>query len=314
MMACEALPFDVFVVDSGYLRPQMDAIYLVLSAGRVAVIESGTSHSVPRVLAALSSLGLSADAVDWLMLTHVHLDHAGGAGSMMQEFRNARLLVHPRGARHMIDPSKLWAGTVAVYGEEFALREYGKLHAIAAERVVEARDGLVVEFGGRHILVADSPGHARHHVCYWDEVSRGWFSGDAFGLSYRETHVGNRAFMTPATTPTQFDPEAMHRTIERLLENHPEYIYLTHYGRVCEVASLAEDMHHAIDAYVVIARACQGIHDTAEQLAAIRSGLSQHVCDLASRQQWRLQGETVLALYAGDLTLNAQGLQGWLNG
>lgn len=308
----ESLPDGVHVIDSGYLRPRLDAIYLLVEAGRVAIVESGTAHSLPRVLAALAHLGLPADAVDWVLLTHVHLDHAGGAGALMQALPNAQLAVHPRGARHMIDPTRLWSATVAVYGEAFALREYGALVPVEADRVVEAHDGMQINLAGRIIEVADTPGHARHHVCYWDARTRGWLTGDAFGLSYRETHVGDRAFALPTSTPSQFEPDAMHQSIDRLMACEPVCMYPTHYGRITEPFRLAQDLHRLVDAYVAIAETVLDEADPARQYAELCTRLTHLVGQEAASQGWAVQGEAALALYAGDLALNAQGLQGWI--
>src|SRR5690606_23693744 len=148
---------------------------------------------------ALEAAGLTPADVDWLILTHVHLDHAGGAGELMACLPNARLVVHPRGARHMIDPSKLWAGALAVYGEEEMQRSYGTLRPIPAERVVEAPDGHVVELAGRALRCLDTPGHARHHNAIHDEPSGCVFTGDTFGLSYRELDSARGPFVIPTT-------------------------------------------------------------------------------------------------------------------
>lgn len=301
----------IHALDSGYGRPGMDAIHIVEGSGRLALVESGTVYSVPALLSALGQLGYTRGAVDWVMLTHVHLDHAGGAGALLQALPNSRLLVHPRGMRHMIDPSKLWEGTIAVYGEEFARKAYGELVPAPAERVVAAEEGLEVEFGGRVFQVMDTPGHARHHVCYFDVASHGWFTGDTFGLSYRETHVGERAFVFPTTTPIQFDPVALHASIERLCECSPRHMYLTHYSRVGDVLRLAADMHRLIDAMVSVAETARPLAGQA-QYAQIREGLETLLREEAAQQGWAAQDDAAVALYAGDLDLNAQGLQVWL--
>ncbi len=312
-LALQALPDNVYALDSAYVRPGLDAIHLIAHRGRAALVESGTQHSVPLVMAALEQIGLAPEAVDWLLLTHIHLDHAAGAGALLQALPNARLVVHPRGVRHMVDPSRLWAATVAVYGEDFARREYGELLPVEPARIVEARDGLVIDLAGRAIEVADTPGHARHHVCYWDGLSRGWFSGDAFGLSYRETHVGKRAFVLPATTPSQFEPQIMQQSIDRLLARQPACMYLTHYSRVEDVARLGADLHRLIDAYVVLAQDVLDEKDPVRQYAALHAKLVELVHAESARQGWAVQGEAAVALYAVDLALNAQGLQGWMN-
>ncbi|GAB2887048.1 MBL fold metallo-hydrolase [Uliginosibacterium flavum] len=311
MKEVEHLGSGIWAIDSGYLRPRMDAIHLIVQDGRAALVESGTTHSLPRVLAALAEIGIAPECVDWLLLTHVHLDHAGGAGALLQVLPNAKLVVHPRGARHMIEPSKLWAGTLAVYGEAFAREAYGELVPAPTGRVVEATDGLVIDLAGRRIEVLDAPGHARHHVCYFDTQSRGWFTGDAFGLSYRETDADARAFVFPATTPVQFDPAAMHATIDAMMARAPGSMVLTHYSRVTDLPRLAADLHRLIDAFVAIAEAAENVADEL-QLGWIRSGLEALLRREAVEQGWGVQGDAAVAVYACDLDLNAQGLQIWL--
>jgi glyoxylase-like metal-dependent hydrolase (beta-lactamase superfamily II) len=311
MRDVESVGPGIWVIDSGYVRPRMDALHLVVHAGRGALVESGTGYSVPAVLAALEACGLAPADVDWLLLTHVHLDHAGGAGALMQVLPNARLVVHPRGLRHMVEPSKLWAGTVAVYGEAFARQVYGELVPVPVERTLAADEGLRIDLAGRVLEVMDAPGHARHHVCYFDRVSNSWFTGDAFGLSYRETHVAERAFVFPATTPVQFDPVAMHATIDRLMVRQPEGMFLTHYSRVSEPARLAADLHRLIEAFVEIAVASANVAADM-QVRLIRAALETLLRREAATQGWAVQGNEAVALYANDLELNAQGLQVWL--
>lgn len=306
-----AHPDGIHAVDSGYGRPRLAAVHLIVDGGRAAIVDTGSNASVPRVLAALASLGVAPEAVDWVMLTHVHLDHAGGAGSLMCALPTARLLVHPRGVRHMVDPSKLWAGTVAVYGPERAFALYGRLVPVDPARIVAATEGLEVRLGDRLFRVFDTPGHARHHICIWDERARAFFTGDTFGLSYRELDVEGRPSIFPTTTPTQFDPEAMHASIERMLACAPQAMYLTHYSRVTEVARLAADLHRLIDAMVAVARAARG--EGVARHVEILAGLEQLVREEAARQAWLPTEEEVLELLRMDLELNAQGLGVWLD-
>src|ERR1700761_4677571 len=184
----------IHTIDTGFVRPRFDAAYLLVENGRAAFIDCGTNYAVPRMLEALAQAGLSTAEVDWLILTHVHLDHAGGAGKLMAHLPNARLVVHPRGARHMIDPSQLWAGASAVYGEDVMETTYGRLQPIPAERVIEAPDGHVVLLAGRPLLCLDTPGHARHHLSVYDERANACFTEDTFGLSYREFDTVNGPF------------------------------------------------------------------------------------------------------------------------
>lgn len=307
-----AHPDGIYTVDSGYGdRPQVAAIHLIVDHGRVAVIDTASNAAIPRILGGLASLGIAPEAVDWVVLTHIHLDHAGGAGSLMCALPNARLVVHQRGVRHMVDPSKLWAGAAAVYGPERTFQLYGRLAPIAEARIMVARDGMELPLGRRRLRIFETPGHAKHHIAIWDSAARVFFTGDIFGVSYRELDVDGRAFVFPTTTPTQFDPEAMHTSIDRLLDCDPQAMYLTHYGRVTEVERLGADLHRLVDTQVAVAQAARG--DGVARHVEILAGLEQIVREETARQGWALSEEESLDLLRLDLELNAQGLGVWLD-
>jgi glyoxylase-like metal-dependent hydrolase (beta-lactamase superfamily II) len=229
----------------------------------------------------------------------------------MRELPGATLVAHPRGARHLVDPAKLWAGTVAVYGAEATQRLYGDPVPIPAARVVEAPDGHAVDLGGRRLRFLDAPGHARHHLVVLDEATRGFFTGDAFGLSYRETDGAAGPFFFPTTTPVQFDPEALHATIDRMLAERPERVYLTHYGLVQgDLARHAAALHRGIDEHVRVARAAPagpGRH------AAIKAGLAASLLAGLAAHGAPVTAEWALDKFDNDLELNAQGLEVWLD-
>ncbi len=300
----------IHVIDTGFQRPRFDAAYLVVEDGRGALIDCGTNHSLPRLLAALAQAGLAPEDVDWLILTHVHLDHAGGAGELMARLPHARLVVHPRGARHMIDPSKLWAGAMAVYGEAEMRRSYGALKPVPADRLVEAPDGHKVDLAGRTLRCLDTPGHAKHHNAILDERSGCIFSGDTFGLSYREFDSANGPFVIPTTTPVQFDPGALHGSIRRLVELDPPAVCLTHFGPVDEVRRLADDLHGTIDAMVELAlrHARDG-----NRHAALTDALAGLYLQRVRAHGCTLPTDEVRRLLAIDIELNAQGLEVWLD-
>lgn len=300
----------IHLIDTGFQRPHFDAAYLIVANGRGAFIDCGPPLALPALLTALAEAGLAPAAVDWLILTHVHLDHAGGAGGLLRALPSARLHVHRRGAPHMIDPARLIAGASAVYGEAEMARSYGQIEPVPAERVVLAEDGQTLSLGGRALHCIDSPGHARHHQCVWDERSRCWFSGDAFGVSYRELdNEAGQALVIPSSSPVQFEPEAMHASIERLLSYRPQAMYLTHYGRVEQVERLAESLHRQIEAMVAIARRWAG---HTERYQAIAADLTTLYHEHARAHGCRLDEAGLRALLAGDVELNAQGLECWL--
>lgn len=307
------LGHGVYAIDTGFQRPRFDAAYLMVQDGRAAFIDTGTNHAVPRLLAALNALGLSPDAVDWVIPTHVHLDHAGGVGLLMEALPRARALVHPRGLRHMVDPKALWLGALAVYGEAEMQRSYGKLVPVPAERAEASHDEQVIHLAGRPLRLIDSPGHAKHHHAIWDEASRSWFTGDTFGLSYRTFDVAGRAWILPTSTPVQFEPEALHATVARLLAARPVAMQVTHYGRVGgsveEVQRLAALMLEQVDEMVALALSLREAPDRHERLKAgllagylARLRAHGHPAD-AEAADW----------LATDAELNAQGLAVWLD-
>lgn len=300
----------IIAFDSGYVRPILAAIHLLVENGRVAFVDTGTNDSLPTALAALGKLGLDANAVDYVILTHIHLDHAGGAGAMMGAFPNARLVVHPRGARHMAEPSKLVAGVSAVYGAEYVQRVYGEILPVPAERIIEAGEGQLLSLAGRQLSCIDTPGHARHHICVIDERTGGIFTGDMFGLSYRELDVDGRQFIFPTTTPSQFDPKDMRASIERLLALQPPAMYLTHYGQLVDVARRGDDLRRRLDAVVALALAERGAGDARH--ARVKAAMTAYLMGELRAHGCTLPGDTLLELWETDLELNTQGLVLWL--
>jgi glyoxylase-like metal-dependent hydrolase (beta-lactamase superfamily II) len=308
--AHEDLGPGITAIDTGFERPFFDASHLVVEGGRAAFIDVGTGFSVPGLLAVLEAKGLAPDAVDYVIVTHVHLDHAGGAGHIMRRLPAARLVVHPRGARHMIDPSRLWAGASAVYGDEAMRRNYGELVPVDKDRVIEAPDGFTLELGGRPLLFLDTPGHARHHFCVWDDAAHAFFTGDTFGLSYREFTSERGAFILPTTTPVQFEPEALVASIDRLLSYRPTAMYLTHYSRVVEVERLADRLKAEVGELVALGRAEDGKPDRA---ARLRQGVEALFLKWVRDHGSRLAPERARELLALDAELNSQGLEAWLD-
>ena len=300
----------LFAIDTGFHRDHFDAAYLIVERGRAAFIDTGTNFGVPRLLQALEALGLPRSAVDWVIPTHVHLDHAGGVGLLMQALPDAKLLVHPRGARHMIDPTALYQGALDVYGQAEMDRAYGQLTGVAAERVVASVDEMTVELAGRPLTLIDTPGHARHHHCIWDEATRGWFTGDTFGLSYREFDTARGAWIMPTSTPVQFEPEALEASIQRLMARAPQAMYLTHYGRVDGVGGLAQTLLRLLEATV---RAAQALRHHPERHQALKQALLELYVQDLQRHGAPQTAAQIQELLGMDIELNAQGIAVWLD-
>lgn len=301
----------ITAIDSLFIRPGLAAIHLLVEKGHAAIIDTGTNFSVPCVREVLHGKGLAPQSVAYVIVTHVHLDHAGGAGRMMQLFPNAQLVVHPRGARHMIDPAKLVAGAAAVYGEAVVKKTYGEIVPVPAERVIEAPDNFELFLQGRSLRFLDTPGHARHHFCIWDETSRSAFTGDTFGISYRKFDVAGREFIFPTCTPVQFEPDAAHASIDRIMALQPAQLYLTHYSRITQLEPLAEALHRMLDAFASLGKQHR---DAGEQRhALLKTGVEEIMLRALLAHGCQLPMEEISRLLAMDFELNAQGIGVWLD-
>lgn len=300
----------IFQLDVEYVQAGVASLYVLEQNAQLCIIETGTTLSLPIVQNAIESLGRSFADVAYIIPTHIHLDHAGGAGALMQQCPQAKLLIHPRGAAHMADPSKLIAGTIAVYGEDNYRRLYGEVIAVDASRIRIVEDGMQLGFNGRMLEFIDTPGHALHHFCIVDAMSKGAFTGDTFGIAYPQLAMPLGPFIFATTTPTQFDPDAMLASIDRVLTRNIKTLFLTHFGEV-EVTQR------------LIAQLKQSVTDLAE-LAMLEKGFPVGRVD---RLQGRIFELFLTALVAGggeksqgwyqqqlsaDCLLNAQGLDAWL--
>lgn len=301
----------ITAIDAHHTRPGLAATHLLAEGDKAAFIDTGTNLSVPGVLDVMRRKNLSPGNVAYVIVTHVHLDHAGGAGEMMRLFSNAMLVVHPRGARHMIDPSRLMAGSIAVYGEKDFRRLYGEIVPVPAERVIEAPHEFTLDLNGRRLLILDTPGHARHHFCILDERSGGIFTGDTFGISYRDFDVDGREFIFPTTTPVQFEPEAAHDSIDLIMSYHPRAAYLTHYGRVTQLPRLADDLHHMLDDFVRLAEDVRDVGEARHRL--LTDKLKSYLLEKLAIHGCGLDQAAASALLENDVELNAQGLEVWLD-
>ncbi|HEX9852094.1 MAG TPA: MBL fold metallo-hydrolase [Woeseiaceae bacterium] len=300
----------ITAIDTDYVRPLLDASHLIVENGRGAFVDTGVNHSVPRLVDALRQADLDPSEIDFVFLTHVHLDHAGGAGRLMRELPNAVAVVHPRGAPHMIDPARLIEGSKAVYGEAAYRRMYGEIVAIEVNRVLTAADGQVFDLAGRPLQCIYTEGHARHHYCLSDPGSAGVFTGDSFGISYRELDTINGEFIFPTTTPIHFDPPEAHKAIDRIMAEQPRQLYLTHYSRVTDLARLADDMHRRIDDFVAMAK--RHAND-ANRTGRMHKSMFRYLFDEVREHGFAGDVDRLHAIVDTDIGLNTMGLEHWLD-
>lgn len=306
---CQPAGRGVFAVDTEHVRPRSDASYLIVDGGRAAFVDTGTDRSVPNLLAALEDLGVGPDSVDYIFLTHIHLDHAGGAGRLAGQLPLARVVVHPRGASHLTDPAKLVAATKAVYGDAHFAAQFGGVVPIAPGRIITVEDGDRLGLGSRTFEFLHTPGHALHHVAIVDRDAREVFTGDTFGVSYRESDTAAGEFIFPTTTPAQFDPAQLHASISRIAAIKPAGAYLTHYGRVGDIDRLAADLHADID---VLVRIAQQAAPATDRVREMRSRIYRYWSERLAAHGFQGGEDARHALLDGDVDLNTAGLDAWL--
>jgi len=303
------LDWGITQIDTGFNRKEMAACYLIEQDGEVAIIETGIKSTVSRILKLLSEKSISLPQVKYVIPTHVHLDHAGGVGLLMQSLPKAKLVIHPLGAKHMIEPSKLQAGAIAVYGEEQFLKTYGHLIPVDKEKIIVAEDGFELRLGKRTLSFYDTPGHARHHLCILDSLSDGIFTGDTFGLAYKELEYRNIPFIIPTTTPVQFDPQAMKASISKLVALEPARLFLTHFGMISMTNYIEHEMNEQIDGFVEIALQYKSANDPLEP---IEEELMLYILNRKQQQGLLFDQQLARKTIGLDVKLNAQGLVVWL--
>ncbi len=231
----ETLPENVIGVDThmGGL-PGITAGYL-LPGERPALIETGPAKVASVIAEGVSRAGLAPGDLGWIVLSHIHLDHAGGVGDLVRTFPNATVVVHPFGVRHLVDPERLLASSARVYGELMDT-VYGGLTPVEASRIKAVEDGEVIDLGGRRLELIHAPGHARHHIAAFEPDLGALFAGDAVGVLL----PGSRT-LRPATPPPDFDRDLAVRSLRAFAERSPAHLVLTHFGPITPPAErLAE--------------------------------------------------------------------------
>ncbi len=301
---------NIYTVDALYFKNDLAAIHLIRSGDRLCIIDTGTQYSVPYVKQAIEQLGLSFDHVDYIILTHIHLDHAGGASALMHVCPNAELIVHPKGARHMVDPSKLINGTIAVYGEDKFKELYGQINPIDAARVIEVKDAQTLHWADRPLHFIDTPGHASHHHCIIDQQTGSAFTGDTLGISYPALRDKDNAFLMPTTTPVQFNPDALHRSIDKVMSFQPTTLYLTHYSAISPTAHMIAGLHEQIDDFVMLTQQAAE-QDNAPFETQLTDSIQHYLIRRCMNELPGLNADTVHQWVGLDAELNAQGLAFW---
>lgn len=309
MIKYKILDHQIVELDTGFIKEGIAACYLIQSGEEYALIETGIRSTVADISTLLSQFKISNKQLKYIIPTHVHLDHAGGVGLLMQQYPGAKLIVHPYGAAHMEDPAKLQAGAIAVYGEEAFHKTYGDLIPVDADRIITADDLFELKLGDRLFTFYDTPGHARHHFCIHDSLSNGIFTGDTFGLAYPELSFDGKPFIFPTTTPVQFNPQDMKDSIRRLMGLNPDRLFLTHYGEIKASTYLMDEMNAQIDDFVNLTIEHK---DSPNLVSDLSQALQEYLINRKTKQGMSLESSFVKKIIKADSQLNAQGLAVWL--
>ncbi len=316
-MATNGLAYEVtdahsWCIDTGLNRPRHTACYLLHDDGKLAFIDTGTSNNVTGLLQLIQELGFSTDQVRWILPTHVHLDHAGGAGALLNHCKNATLATHARGLPHLIDPSRLQQGAIAVYGKEMFERSFGSLIPAAEKRCHALEDGEQLVLGKRHLSFIDTPGHANHHGCFFDYESASLYTGDSFGLHYRELDYQGVPWLMATTTPVAFDPERWMQSLDTMMALEPRRACLTHFGPLDEPMKWQEQLRQSIQDHVEIALEEERSGDKEGRKERLAQALMKKM--LSRLEEHNPQQDRKLAeeLLRDDIRLNSQGLEVWL--
>lgn len=290
--------------DTHYIRAQHTSCIVVVDDGRAAIFDTGVTANVDALVSAVESLAVKPEAVDYVIASHVHLDHMGGIGQLVKRLPEARVAVHPSGTPHLVDPSKLEKGARAVFGDEFVDREYGPIDPVPVERIVETKDGDTLAVGSRELKVVHTPGHAWHHQSVFDPRTATVFAGDAFGLAYPEMVGEDGPYAMLPTAPPQLAPEAMHATLDRIVDLQPARILPSHFAMIEEPARVAGQLHRLMDAWLEETLRASSVEDVEKRIG--------EVCAAELEQRGRGdEVETMRELYGMDLHINAMGLWHW---
>ncbi len=227
-------------------RPGRAGTYLLLD-DEPTLVDVGSSRSLPHIVQGLADLGMTLEDIAHVVITHVHLDHAGGAGSVMEAAPQAVLHCHPRAVRHLVNPARLRAGAEAVYGARIDAL-FGPIRPVAVKRVRSQEDGSTVSTGSRRLTFLDTPGHAKHHCCILESRGGGLFSGDTVGERFVPRFTGwDFVYGLPTTSPSDFDPDVVERTLDRLQALKPRTVYHTHFGPTTPAAEAFSFTHRGIE-------------------------------------------------------------------
>jgi len=288
----------VWLIDLGFQdQPGVVAAYLVADGDAVALVETGPGSTLPALLAGIAAAGFAPESVTQLLVTHIHLDHAGAAGPLVRRFPHLTVRVHPVGAPHLVDPAKLVASATRIYGDRMDAL-WGEVAPIPVDRVLPLADGEAVAIGGRVLTALYTPGHASHHVAYADADAGAVFTGDIGGV-----RIPGTAYTCPPTPPPDLDPDAWSTSVARLRALHPDRLYLTHFGPFDDAAAHLDQLLPNLEEFRALADdALSGGADQPELTRRLHALMAARLGDASPEALGRLEWATPSYMAALGLT------------
>ncbi len=306
--------YNTYLIDSYYIKEGIAAIYLIVEPQikKFLLVDCGTSHSVAIVEKAVQKLGMSIKDLTTIVLTHVHLDHGAGAGLLMQKAPDAKLYIHPKGHRHIIDPSRLLAGAKFFYGESVE-KLFGSVLPCPKERVIATEPNAILDFYGRKLQFHFSPGHAKHHMSLWDEKNKLYFAGDSAAIVYPNWSSSEKFFVLVPSSPTDFNPELWRQTLKEIREKKPEKIFITHFGVIDNIKNLLFQTENCLQKLIFIA--LENRNNSAGKIREqkITADIMQMVEEELQIINPDWQTKDIRNWYQKDCRIAALGLDDWLS-
>ncbi|WP_285766441.1 MBL fold metallo-hydrolase [Peribacillus sp. SI8-4] len=312
MQNISELGYRISLIDGYDLDRRNRTGTYVIADKDMTIVETSASPSIPHLLKGLAELGIAPEDITYIILTHIHLDHAGGAGLFLQHCPNAKVIVHPKGARHLEDPTRLIAGAKAVYGDDFN-KLFDPILPIPPERMICKHDREALQIGDHSTLTFyDTPGHANHHLSIFDSKSKGMFSGDTIGIYYRELDEAGLEFYLPSTSPNQFNPEAMLAAAELYESIGVERIYFGHYGVSENPKEVYRQLQFWLPIFVETAKKAFKVHAAFdERVAATSKHIFKEVAAHLEEKGISIH-HPVFDIIALDLNVSSMGLIDYL--
>lgn len=295
----------LFFIDGKYVRPQYVCITLIIKNDTVAIIDTGNKDAIEPIKEVLTQNGLNWSNVQYVIPTHAHLDHAGGAGLLIQLCDNATLICHPKAARHLIDPSRLVTSTIAVYGEHEFSALYGDIVPIESSRVHVLNDNDTIDLAGDTLQAIDAPGHCYHQMALHHIESNTVICGDAFGMIFPTLKGNFTNFVFPSTSPTQFNPDAMTSTFDRILDLKPQTVQVAHFGIAPDPQYARDQMNRILDDYFQFATTAYQDGASEDDLTNV---LMQYHLDYLFKHHGSFSPEFIEQQLRFSIGINAQGL------